>query len=219
MACSDEFKEAVEKAGLTGFVFDKLSDEIVETRAPKGSIKKEKVICQKNEEPYQIYLSNTRELVRIRPSKRSKKIPSFCYVDKKVLKDYFVQAEPDEKCCICGKEDVIFYAGYAYENGKCIVFSADQERFCSDCLVTGRAAKERNIVFNSGLIEGFSDMQEEKKQTLLYSTPGVRYNFDTNEELWPVCCDDFCCYMGKSRYSSKFQCMKCGNKIVWEDFT
>ena len=115
------------------------------------------------------------------------------YVDKKVLKDYFVQAQPDEKCCICGKEDVIFYAGYAYENGKCIVFSADQERFCSDCLVTGRAAKERNIVFNCGLIEGFSDMQEEKKQTLLYGTPGVRHNFDTNEDLWPVCCNDFCC--------------------------
>ena len=63
VACSDEFKEAVEKAGVTGFVFDKLSDEIVEKRAPKGSIKKEKVICQKNEEPYQIYQKKVIEFI------------------------------------------------------------------------------------------------------------------------------------------------------------
>ena len=39
------------------------------------------------------YLSNTGMLVRIRPSKRCKKLPQFKYVAKKELKDYLQQAQ------------------------------------------------------------------------------------------------------------------------------
>ncbi len=115
---------------------------------------------------------------------------------KEELKDYFVPAQTGEKCCICGKENIDFYVGYAYEDGKLIVFSADRERFCSDCLVTGRATREKNIIFNNELIQDETDMSEEQRHTLLYCTPGVSHNFDTNEDIWPVCCEDYCCYMG-----------------------
>lgn len=300
MACSDAFKEALESAGMIGFQFKKLSDEIVDERTPKGSIKKEstnvvkkqetivlyrvynskviefisskkglatdknleafyelidelKKLAKKDKKYYTLlstcyenvcdfsnalrcfeqvyngkdkkamkrysYLSNTRMLVRIRPSKRSKKLPQFKYVAKKELKDYFVPAKTGEKCCICGKENIDFYVGYAYEDGKLIVFSEDRERFCSDCLVTGRAAQEKNIIFNNEFIKDFEDLTEEKRQTLLHCTPCSSHNFDTNEDIWAVCCDDFCCYMGSDSFSVKFQCMECGKKISWKHFT
>lgn len=299
VACSDAFKEAVESAGMIGFEFKKLSDEIVEERAPKGSIKKENVVAKKQEntDTYKIYnkkivefitsskglstdknleafyelidelecmakedkkyymllstcyenvgdfcnalrcfeqvynskdkksmkrysyLSNTRMLVRIRPSRRSKKLPQFKYVAKKELKDYFIPAQTGETCCICGKENINLYAGYAYEEGRRIVFSADMERFCSDCLVTGKVAQQKNIVFNNEFIQYFDGITEEKKQTLMYCTPGVSHNFDTNEAIWPVCCEDFCCYMGSTDFNAKFQCVKCGKKITWKHFT
>jgi len=139
------------------------------------------------------YLSNTRRLVRIRPCKRCKKLPQFKYVAKKELKDYFVPAQTGEKCSICVKENIDFYVGYAYEDGELIVFSEDRERFCSDCLVTGRAAGEKNIIFNNEFIKDMSDMSEEQRHTLLYCTPEVSHNFDTNEDIWPVCCEDYCC--------------------------
>jgi len=105
---------------------------------------------------------------------------------------------------------VDFYAGYVFEGGKRIVYSQDRERFCCECLVSGRAAKEKQIIFNNELLH---------KDTLLYSTPGVSHNFETNEDIWPLCCDDFCCYMGRGEYSCEFQCVECGKKITWEDFT
>lgn len=300
VACSDAFKEALESAGMIGFQFKKLSDEIVSERAPEGSIRKEGTNAPKKQETtdvYKIYnnkvvdfirspkrfatdknleafyelideleklakedkkyynllstcyeqvgdfcnalrcfeqvynskdkkamkrhsyLSHTRMLVRIRPGKRCKKLPQFRYVAKKELKDYFIPAKTGEKCCICGKENIDFYVGYAYEDGELIVFSEDRERFCSDCLVTGRAAGEKNIIFNNDLIKDMSDMTEEQRHTLLYCTPGVSHNFDTNEDIWPVCCDDYCCYMGSDSFSVKFQCVECGKKISWKYFT
>ncbi len=300
MACSDEFKTALESAGMIGFQFKKLSDEIVSERAPEGSIRKERTkspkkqettdgyrmyndrivdfirspkksttdkdleafyelidelenLAEKDKRYYNLlstcyeqvgdfcsalrcfeqvynrgdkkalkrhsYLSNTRRLVRIRPSKRCKKIPQFRYVANKELKDYFVPMQPGEKCCICGKENTEFYVGYAYENGKLIVFSEDRERFCSDCLATGRAAQKKNLIFNNELIKDLEDLTEEKRQTLLYCTPCVSHNFDTNEEIWQVCCGDFCCYMGSNAFSVKFKCLECGKTITWEKFT
>ncbi len=300
VACSDAFKEALECAGMIGFEFKKLSDEIVEERAPKGSINKENAKDsnkQENTDIYKIYnkkvvgfisspkglttdknleafyelideleglakedkkyyillstcyenvgdfnnalrcfeqvynskdkkamkrysyLSNKRMLVRIRPSRRSKKIPQFKYVAKKELKDYFMPAQVDEKCCVCGKENIDFYVGHAYEDGKLIIYTEDRERFCGECLANGRAAHEKNIVFNNEFIGEIEDIAIEKRQTLKYCTPGVSHNFDTNEDIWPVCCDDFCCYMGRDDFSAKFQCVECGKKISWEHFT
>lgn len=298
VACSDAFKEALESAGMIGFEFKKLSDEIVEERAPKGSIKKENVVAKKleNTDTYKIYskkivefittskglatdknleafyelidelecmakedrryymllstcyenvgdfcnalrcfeqvynnkdkksmkrynyLSNTRMLVRIRPSRRSKKLPAFKYIDKKVLKDYFVPAKTGETCFICGKENITFYTGFAFEEGRRIVFSEDKERFCSDCLISGKAAQEKNIVFNNEFLRYFEDIAEENRNMLIYCTPGISHNFDTNEEVWPVCCADFCCYIGSNSFSARFQCVKCGKKITWEHF-
>lgn len=300
VACSDAFKEALESAGMIGFQFKKLSDELVDERAPKGNIKGENTNVAKKQETVEMYevynnkviefirspkglatdknleafyglidelekiakedkkyysllstcyenvgdfhnalrcfeqvynnkdkkamkrysyLSNTRMLMRIRPSKRCKKLPQFKYVAKKELKDYFTPAKTGEKCAICGKENIDFYVGYAYEDGKLIVFSEDRERFCSNCLVTGRAAQEQNVIFNNDLIKDMPDMSEEQRRTLLYCTPGVSCNFDTDEDIWEVCCNDFCCYIGSDSYSVKFQCVECGKKISWKNYT
>ncbi len=55
MACSDEFKAALESAGMIGFQFKKLSDEIVSERAPEGSIKKERTKAPKKQEAADAY--------------------------------------------------------------------------------------------------------------------------------------------------------------------
>ena len=86
-------------------------------------------------------------------------------------------------------------------------------------MVTGRAAREKNIIFNNALIEGMPNMSEEQRHTLLHCTPGVSYNFDANEEIWAVCCNDFCSYVGSDSFGVKFQCMECGKKIGWKNFT
>ena len=99
------------------------------------------------------------------------------------------------------------------------MFSEDRERFCSNCLVTGRAAGEKNIVFNNELIKGMSELSEEQRHILLSHTLGVSHNFDTNEDIWAVCCNDFCCYVGSDSSGVKFQCVKCGKKISWKHFT
>lgn len=308
MACSDEFKEAIEQAQLKGITFELLSDEIVESDKEESQTKEEKsnlpqiltkeqnveeatvkdykyynnkmlefihngkrlsndatlesfyefidVLIELAKEDARYYkllttcyeqvgdfykaqtcfekiynpkdkkalkkyhqLANYRWIVKIRPSERCKNLPHFRYVTASELKNYFVQARQGEKCCVCGKEDMPLYAGYAYEEESRIIFSEDTERFCCECLKSGRAAEEKNIVFNNYLIKGTNGFDEDKKDRILKRTPACSQDFDLNEDVWPDCCGDFCCYYGSDMWESRFKCTKCGKEVVWETFT
>lgn len=83
----------------------------------------------------------------------------------------------------------------------------------------GTAAKKLHIAFNEPMLQKCGNIDEDKREELLYKTPSCSKEFDFNENIWPMCCSDFCCYTKRENYAFHFKCLHCGKKIVWEDFT
>lgn len=158
----------------------------------------------------------------IRPSRRAKELPQFRYVDSRMLKNKF-QLSEECACCICKGKTAALYVGTAYsEDSDEISFMHREDKFCADCIQSGAAAEELNLQFNNPLLKDCTAYDSEKINELLYQTPECSAEFDFYEDIWPGCCGDFCRYVGyEDEYEEKhhFQCIHCGKKIVWTNWT
>ena len=151
----------------------------------------------------------------IRPSKRVKALPVFPYADKEVLYNMFISNQ-DYGCCICGNEETALYTGIAYknENKEAIYFNDEKEKFCAECLKSGKAAEQFQIRFNSPLIHMLTAIDEEKRDLITKNTPTCSTDFEQfHEDIWVTCCGDFCCYKKKESGVFHFQCSHCGKEI------
>lgn len=160
----------------------------------------------------------------VRPSKRAENLPEFRYANKEVISNLFEKAD-NESCMICGKKSSVQYCGMAYRNIKDlpeeeIYYAYEKERFCVECLANGTAAEKFHIAFNHPILQNYLKIDEDKREELLYRTPSCSVEFEkTNEDMWPIHCGDFCCYIKKYDYKFYFQCLHCGKIIVRKEFT
>ena len=122
-------------------------------------------------------------------------------------------------CSICKKASVPLYIGTAYtSSSQKVYYINEEEKFCADCISNGTAAKELNLKFNSPMLEDCTAFDIEKRNELLYMTPECSDEFDFNEDIWPGCCGDFCCYVGYEYVYEEiyhFRCIHCGKEITW----
>lgn len=158
----------------------------------------------------------------VRPSERAKNLPPFRYVDKRMLKNKFIVSN-ECSCSICRKQSAALYIGMAYiENSDKINFMKQEDKFCADCISNGTAAAELGLKFNSPALEECIAIDSEKLNELLYKTPECSDEFDFDEDIWPLCCGDFCRYTGfENEYEEKFyfQCIHCKKTVVWTKWT
>lgn len=154
----------------------------------------------------------------VRPSRRVRKLPSFKYVSEDALKNKFIR--PKEcVCSVCKKKSVPLYIGSAYRSPDAMIHFADrQDKFCAGCIKDGTAAKAFDVKFNSPLLEECTAYAKEQLDELVYMTPECSSAFEyCDEDIWPGCCGDFCCYVRQESDEERFhfQCIHCGREIVW----
>lgn len=151
-----------------------------------------------------------------RPSRRVKKIQKFRYADKKVLSPLFIVAG-GTPCSICGSTSAALYAGPAYgAYMEELSFADFPDKFCAKCISDGSAAKSYHLTFQHPFLEKLRKISPDKREELLCRTPGCGQAFDHNENIWPVCCGDFCRYVCQKEDEFHFQCLSCGGKLVWK---
>lgn len=182
----------------------------------------EKIYNTKNKKDIKKYIqySKNREIMPIiRPSKRAKLISNIKYVSKEIAERMFIKNE-GTACEICNSTKAPLYAGSAFKSDSSKICCANYEKkFCIDCLLSGAAAKFYNISFNNSLINSFSAVDNEKKEDIIYKTPSCSSEFDLNEDIWPICCGDFCKYIMLDEYNNAyFKCLTCGKTIKWKYF-
>lgn len=210
-----------EKANTEPQYFYLVADAYMQVGNPKkAKAAFSKIYNPKNKKEVKKLLNYDQEKTRrvVRPSQRVTALPKFKYVAKSVLKNKFI-ASKGCVCSICKKESVPLYIGQAYKSSDEIISFADrQDKFCANCIKDGAAAKALDFKFNSPLLEECTAYAKEQIDELLYSTPECSSAFELcDEDIWPVCCGDFCRYVKQDRDEERyhFQCIHCGRKIVW----
>lgn len=149
-----------------------------------------------------------------RPGKRAKRLPEFPYVSAGAAKDKFVSNDT-EKCMLCDKKQVPLYIGQAYREESVLFYEQETKRFCADCLKSGRAAEELRVTFQPKLIKEHAGIAISRRNTVLEKTPACAYEFERFcEEVWPVCCEDYCVYEGKGDYEFHFACAHCKKAVT-----
>lgn len=158
----------------------------------------------------------------VQPSKRAKSLPQFRYVNSQILKNHFIESN-ENQCAICAKKAVPLYIGRAYSKTEDeILFINQKEQFCAACLFRGVAADKTGLAFNTPYLETCSAAAEDSIRELVYQTPECTSFFGDNEEIWPICCNDFCRLetvddMAEEKFY--FRCLHCNKEIVWTKMT
>lgn len=171
---------------------------------------------KKDLKKYSEYLRYQQIRPIIRPSKRAKLLPDIKYVSKEMAESMLIRNE-GTPCEICNSTTAPLYVGLAFNDDDSKVCCANlKKKFCLNCLLNGSAAKLHNISFNNKLVRYFSGIENDKKEELIFKTPSCSSDFDLNEDVWPICCGDFCKYMmyDEAGYTY-FKCNTCGKTIKW----
>ncbi len=167
-------------------------------------------------------IEHTKSKPIVQPSKRAKSLPQFRYVNSQILKNHFIESD-ENQCSICAKTAVPLYIGRAYsETEDEILLLNQKEQFCAACLYSGAAADKTGLAFNSPYLEQCSAAAEDFIRELEYRTPECTSLFDDNEEIWQICCGDFCRLERIDSTAEEkfyFQCLHCKKEIVWTKMT
>lgn len=152
-----------------------------------------------------------------RPSQRGIVLPRYKYVSKAIASNCFT-IDHSRSCSLCGNKYKALYVGDAYdENDHLFSYLDEEDTFCCDCLKQGTAAKAFGISFQTKYIKNLKNIPANKIDELLYRTPGYTTDISTYcEDVWPICCNDFCFFVKETSTEYIFKCKKCKKEYKWD---
>jgi uncharacterized protein CbrC (UPF0167 family) len=133
--------------------------------------------------------------------------PAFKYSPNALKNGAFIE-DPDTPCLGCNRIRGYVYAGPYYTEKNFILTN----HICPWCIAEGTAAKLFGATFNdTGAVD---DIPMEARREIEERTPG----FETWQQgTWMECCGDGAAFMGEEEDGYVFQCLHCGERLVYQD--